>query len=289
MSPILILGQNINNRFASSGYEIVVDVLPGNDIYYSHLYDKGITIYNLAEVFQVDPEKVLRINKFNPTTPINDGKIVKIPVRKDLLVTNPSGKTKQTQYLPVFYFVKKGESLYRISKQYFETDVASIQLFNNKKNEDIKTGEKLLVAWLPIKSMQKPDRPRSKQEVEKLPFKKTVKQEIKEELKKPVLKESTSDEGHVTIVKYYLSDVIGMWDRSTDNAKNYFVLHNEAKPGSMMDIYNPMLKNHIKAKVLGKIPTGTYYEDIEIIISGAIAKDLGILDIRFKVNIKFEK
>lgn len=287
--PILICGQNLSNRFFSSGYEIVVDVLPGNDIFYSHTYDKGISIYNLAEVFQVEPEKVLRINKFNPTQPNNDGKIVKIPVRKDLLITNPSDKRKEIQYLPVYYQVKKGESLYRISRQYFDTDVTSLLSINHKDNEDISTGEKLLVAWWPVRNSKKTEPLKTKPNPVKTTTKAQNKQEVLVPEPKKETRENLSADDHVPIVKYYLSDVIGMWDRASMESKSYFVLHDEARPGTMMDIYNPMLKKHIKAKVLGKIPSGTYHDDITIIISSAIAKDLGILDVRFKVNIKFEK
>jgi len=281
--------QNLSNRFFSSGNEIVVDVLPGNDIFYSHIYDKGISIYSLAEVFHVEPEKVLRINKFNPTQPNNDGKIVKIPVRKDLLITNPGERKKQGQYLPVYYTVKKGESLYRISKQYFDTDVKTLLLLNNKDNQDIKTGEKLLIAWLPVNTIKKPEPLKTTSYPIKSTSKGNNKQDILADEPKKELKEKLSSDDHVTIIKYYLSDVIGMWDRSPIESKSYFVLHDEARPGTMMDIYNPMLKKHIKAKVLGKISSGTYHDDIELIISSAIAKDLGILDVRFKVNIKFEK
>jgi len=288
-SPILIWAQNLSNRFFSSGYEIVVDVLPGNDIFYSHTYDKGISIYSLAEVFQVEPEKVLRINKFNPTQPNNDGKIVKIPVRKDLLITNPSDKRKEIQYLPVYYQVKKGESLYRISRQYFDTDVTSLLSINHKNSEDISTGEKLLVAWWPVRNNKKTEPLKTKPSPVKTTTKGQNKQEVLVPEPKKETRENLSADDHVPIVKYYLSDVIGMWDRASGESKSYFVLHDEARPGTMMDIYNPMLKKHIKAKVLGKIPFGTYHEDIALIISSAIAKDLGILDVRFKVNIKFEK
>jgi LysM repeat protein len=287
--PNLICAQNLSNRFFSSGYEIVVDVLPGNDIFYSHTYDKGISIYSLAEVFQVEPEKVLRINKFNPTQPNNDGKIVKIPVRKDLLITNPSKKRKEVQYIPLYYQVKKGESLYRISTQYFDTDVSSLISINHKDNLDIKTGEKLLVAWFPLRNIKKTEPSKS----HPYPVKATPKAQSKQEVLVPEPKKETMDklteEDPISIVKYYLSDVIGMWDRTSIESKSYFVLHDEARPGTMMDVYNPMLKKHIRAKVLGKIPLGTYQEDIALIISSAIAKDLGILDVRFKVNIKFEK
>ena len=56
----------------------------------------------------------------------------------------------------------------------------------------------------------------------------------------------------------------------------------------MMDVYNPMLKRHVRAKVLGKIPQSTYAEEVQIIINSSVARELGILDQRFKVNIKYE-
>ena len=89
--------------------------------------------------------------------------------------------------------------------------------------------------------------------------------------------------------KYYLSDVIGFYDKSAAESKNYYVLFNDAKVGSAIDIYNPMLRRHVKAKVIGKIPSNTYNEEVNIIISASIAKELGIFDTRFKVNVKYEK
>ena len=50
-----------------------------------------------------------------------------------------------------------------------------------------------------------------------------------------------------------------------------------------------MLKKHIKAKGIGKIPEGTYNNDIKIIINKSAAMALNILDARFKVNIKYEQ
>jgi hypothetical protein len=94
----------------------------------------------------------------------------------------------------------------------------------------------------------------------------------------------------VIITKFYLSDVIGSFDKNNSSSDQYFfVLHNVARQGSIMDIYNPMMKKHVKAKVIGKIPEGTYSEDIMIIINKSAAKELNILDTRFKVNIKYEQ
>ncbi len=296
-----VAGQDHSNRFFFSGSEIVVDVLPGNDIFYSHTCDKGINVYDLAEVFQINAEKLLRENKLNPKSPNNDGKIVKIPVAKNIIVSNANMSPGKLPHLKVKYQVKKGDNLFRIAKDYFSSDVATLTAINGKKSTDIKLGEELLIGWILVKD-KKPktsqqtnpkhlnnsddSKVKPKSEGKAKSINEQTKTSVTSNQTKPSIVEKTDD---VKIIKYFLSDVIGYWDRNAENSKSFFVLHDEAKVGSILDIYNPMLKTHVKAKVLGKIPLSTYAEDIQIIISPAVAKELGILDARFKVNIKYEQ
>ena len=280
-SPVAgyVSSQPTNNRFFSSGYEIVADVLPENDIYFSHVCDKGITIYNLAEIFQVNAESVLALNKLKTSQPVNSGRIVKIPLEKDLIVSENAKTRAGMLPVPLYYVVKRGESMFRIARKYFDKEVSDIRQINKKKDNSIREGEKLLIGWYltrmpqvkPTKSTVNSDAPAKKGE-------NTV---------KILPKTNTSDT--TSIIKYYISDAIGYWDRNAQSGASFFVLHNEARTGSLMDIYNPMLRRHIKAKVIGKIPQAMYREDIEVILSAAAARELGILDLRFKVNLKYEK
>lgn len=287
---VSISAQNPNNRSFSSGSEIVVDVLPGNDIYYSHICDQGISIYNLAEVFQVNTEKLLRENKIDPKKPNYNGKVVKIPLSKGKLVTNQNFKAYNHTHLKVNYVVKKGDNLYKIANEYFGTDVTSLTAINKKKTNDVKVGEQLQIGWILLNNLNNPDKT-TKNKSPNLRNNHAMIHEKRESkaVSQPDEEFVTVKKEEVKIIKYYLSDVIGFYDRASGNIKSYYVLHNDARPGSLMDVYNPMLKKHIKAKVLGKIPEGTYAADVQIIISSAVAKDLGILDARFKVNIKYEE
>lgn len=272
----MCLAQEESNRFFSSGSEIVVDVLPENDIYYSHQNGQGISIYSLAEVFQISAEKVMKLNKIDPKSPNTAGKIVKIPITSSKIVRNPNLKKSNQDYLSLIYVVKKGDNLFRISKAYFNTDINTIKSINNKKTNDIQLGEAIKIGWYP----------RGKTRQTKTDTKSPI------PTTKPIITDVKPIQNHpedaVKITKYYLSDVIGIYDREAGSHKNNFVLHNEAKPGTIMDIYYPMFKRHIKAKVLGKIPDGTYSSDVQIILNSSAARELGILDQRFKVNIKFE-
>jgi LysM repeat protein len=273
---------SIDNRIFFSGSELVADVLPGNDIFFNFQCTKGIRIYNLAEVFQIKAEKILAINQLNPNQPINDGRIVKIPLKPENILQTVPKAVKNKHFLPIFYITKKGDTAFRIAKNYFRSDVSTLLSLNRKSDETIKIGEKLLIGYtsMPIQTLANDDIPKKqKEDIRHQPEIKPETIALKD-IKRP---ESTG------IIKYHLSDVIGWWDKTSKDEENYFVLHNEARPGSMMDIYNPMMKKHIKAKVISSIPASTYADDISIIISPGIAKDLCILDTRYKVNIKYEK
>lgn len=277
-----VFTQSTNNRFFSSGSEIVADVLPGNDIYVSHPCDKGITIYNLAEIFQVNAASVLALNKLSVSNPLNSSRIVKIPLQKKLIRHTRGKNTPGVNPVPVYYIAKKGESLYRIAKTYFEGDLENIKSINNKKDSGIREGEKLLVGWYLTKIPQAKENRSFPSAGEK-----ADKQLNQDGNVGTTESKNVSDEP--SVIKYYISDVIGLWDKNRNTSSSFFVLHNEARIGSTIDVYNPMLRRHVKAKVIGRVPASLYSEEIQIILSGATARELGILDGRFKVNIKFEK
>lgn len=278
--------KNSDNLMSFASAEIVVDVLPGNDIFYMHPISKGISIYNLAEVFQVKADKIYAVNKLNPTQPINDGRIVKIPFQRKMVITDRTKFVKNNIYIPLFYIVKKGDTSFRLCKQYFELDPKIFLTLNNKKDGNIQSGEKLLIGWVLLPSKIK----NSYIVQKKVPDVQNLPNELKNKEITSVKTDTLLQVNKkIPVVKYYESEVIGWWDKSIKLQSGYFALHNDARPGSNIDIYNPMMKSHVKAKVIGKIPSDTYYSDVQIILSPGAVMDLGILDTRYMVNIKFEK
>ena len=78
-----------------------------------------------------------------------------------------------------------------------------------------------------------------------------------------------------------------MWLRDSKVNNMALVLHNTAKRGSMIEIYNPQLNLRTTAKVLGKIPANTYPDDVTVIVSKKVAESIGALDTRFMVDLTF--
>ncbi len=271
---VLVLAQGSSNRYFVTGTEIVVDNLPENDFFYSHVYDNNVTIYSLAEFFQVSKETLWKDSNIDPNKPINAGKIVRVRLSKDQILFN---KPKNEKYYVLLHMVKPSETLYSISKR-FNLDLATLKSLNNKSSFDIRVGELIKVGYfLPyLNKKNTVNTPKTSGTLTKVTTD-----------GKDLFENTEKEEDKAT--KYYLSDVIGFYDKSAAESKNYYVLFNDAKVGSAIDIYNPMLRRHVKAKVIGKIPSNTYNEEVNIIISASIAKELGIFDTRFKVNVKYEK
>ncbi|MBC7886071.1 MAG: LysM peptidoglycan-binding domain-containing protein [Saprospiraceae bacterium] len=284
-----LIAQNKNNAFFSPGYDIVIDILPENDFYFGCIIEQGMSVYHLSRVFEVDLESIYSLNNLDPMQTINQGEVIKVPIDKNKVIFNPNFRTDIHPHISLYYKVKKGETLYRIAKEYLNADTESLLKINRKQTPELKDGEKLLVGWLLLNDNKKPGTKLAEntKAVKIVPVLKpkemfvTINDIPEKEVK---VKETVVP----TKIKWITSNVIAMWDRKNYVIKSLFVLHNEARIGSSMDIYFPMLKKHVKAKVLGRIPEGTYKEDINLFVSPGVARELGIRDARFMVNIKYE-
>lgn len=244
----------------------------------------GVNIHEIAD-YQAFIQKKSKIRPGHTALPINKGYII----------SNPHFKKWKHSYVVVKYRVKKGETMFSIARQYFDTSEDFIVAINKKSDYNVKTGEELIMGWLLLPEITSGEVRKDKKEksVEKNNDRNnaiktiTSQKEIRKET--PVIQAPEEvlprlkEEAFIQIEK----NVIGIWDKNGSASENYYALFNEVAPGNYIEAYNPMLKRVIKAKVIGRIPAGTYADDIELILNPAAARELGLLDIRFKALVKY--
>lgn len=80
---------------------------------------------------------------------------------------------------------------------------------------------------------------------------------------------------------------IAMWDKNDNEPLNMFILHQDAKIGSYIRIENPMLGRIVLAKVVARLPTNVYDQDVKMVVSSAVATSLGVKDARFLAEMKY--
>ena len=131
--------------------------------YASHKVQKGESIWNISQKYQISKNDLLSINNINENDIISIGQIIKIP-RIGLKADNK-----------LMHYVKKGETLWSISQKY-NVQVNSIISANNLRNSDvISIGQSLLIpgtqdANFGINSSQDLNRQIKSQEEMKKPF-----------------------------------------------------------------------------------------------------------------------
>ena len=282
MSVILLITVNLHtsigqqpNRFFSSGDSLFVGMHPGNDMYYSHEVAKGTTLYNLAQVFDINEQQIRIANQLKYNESLRLGEIVKVPLAKSRILT----KKPKGQYYKVMYVVRPKETLYSISKS-FNLNAQTILTLNQKKTSGLTVHETLLLGYINVKESKNirldPDQVPPVPSAPGMPNPVIIKQVN--------INEPNSTENDE---KFVSEEIIAGWDKHSVASSSLIVLHNKAKIGSMLEIRYPMMQRAVKAKVVGRIPAGTYSEEISIWVSPATARALGALDNRFRVDVTY--
>ena len=315
--------QQISNPLFDQGSEVLIDRLPENEFYYTHIFQQGQTVYSLAKTFKASVSQIYSMNNLTAKSSINIGQTVKVPFSLNALYTEKSSSVLSiNKFVPVYYVAQPKETLYRIGKIYFGQEVSTFSKRNKINGTAIYKGQKLLIGWLPINDQGVVVQFNSTiviaDEAKKVEIlTKTInnKRPIREKFTTTIvtselitesgnkvtvsnpkeIKEVIATASESLAIKLELSPTtrkrhsrgIGIWERDSQTMEKAFVLHHTAKKGSIIELYNPQLNLRTRAKVLGRIPLGTYPSDISVIMSKKVANSLGALDTRFMVELTF--
>ncbi len=281
-----------------------------NQAYYVHTLKQNETLYSLARYFKVSLEDLLIINDFKREETIPLGARIIIPI--DVEEIRTPLRSNNERWVPLYYYVKPKETLYKISKIYFPQKIEHLITRNNVSSFALSRGKKLIIGWWG-------DEIEAKTEVDvatkiKLKLRERLKETQEQPSDDPII--ITSEEDLDMKLDSILSDIVGpaeqeveaidtigvgqepdinykpgiaSWDKSGTDRKNLFVMHNIAKPNSIIRLRYPVTGKEITAKVLCPIPENVFQDDIDIVISPAVAIALGALDSRFRIQMDYYK
>uniref|UniRef100_A0A7V5XFM3 Peptidoglycan endopeptidase n=1 Tax=Thermodesulfobacterium geofontis TaxID=1295609 RepID=A0A7V5XFM3_9BACT len=127
--------------------------------YIPYLVKKGDTLYSIAKKYDVSVEEIKKINDIQDNS-ISVGQILKIPTNKEL---NFSQTLKTSENFPsqennqiLYHKVKKGETLYSLSKRY-GIPLQELKKLNNLKTTKLKVGQTIKISQNLVKTEKKPE------------------------------------------------------------------------------------------------------------------------------------
>ncbi len=283
---------NYNAQAAISldSINLLVDVTIGDEIIYVHKIKKGETLYSLARYFRIAVQDLMQVNNIVNGQTIALHSEIKVPLdnRKIIKGVKPPS---EIPVIPVKYLVKRRETLFKISHVYFPQAIQNLITRNNINSFSLDENQELIVGWWPISQLKKNISTPIILLKDNHPI---LKDEIALDSTFQMIESDTahqfsvqSDSFNIETLNLKRTKGIAYWDKQGSDFENLFVMHNGAKENSYIKLTNPINGKELVAKVLMHIPNGIYTQDIDIVITPAVAKTLGALDSRFRIEMDY--
>lgn len=275
--PMILHGKTIiKNTGDTLNYLIPQDtIFLSTDSYsqkvFTHVMEPNQTLYSLSLFYGMTLDELYFYNPKNEGGRYEVGSKIKIPIPNRSILRFKPADYQDSLYVPIFYTVKRGETLFNIAHRVFNLPVDTIMNRNLMLTPSLYVGQKLHVGWMSIKGIPKKYRPLSASPIWQKSY--TLK---KIYLRNKKGKREYSRKGSAVYIK------------GAKSTSDLFVMHRYAPVGSIIAVTNLMKKRTVYAKVVAKIPA-SYDSNVEVVVSPRIGKMLGVRDPKFYVRTKYLK
>lgn len=245
----------------------------GEKIFQHRLAPKQ-TLFSLARFYGLHLEELYAYNpglKENLSS-LEVGAPIRIPIPNRAILRFLSPYDNPAEYIPVIYRVKKGDTVYRICKNYFKIPADTLLARNHLSSIDLSLHQPLHVGYMSILGI--PD-------------------SLRQGRGGPLW--SQSQENRLTYLavgqqkREAFSQGIAHWDPEEEiNTGELVVLYRNAPINSYVAITNPMFNRTVYARVIGSVPK-QHGPDVITVVPPAIAKMLGAIDPNFYVQVRYLK
>lgn len=244
--------------------------IDGSRVFASHIVAPGQTLFGLARFYGLELEELLYYNpKFKGKMPgVKD--TLSIPVPRNVILPYRYPGFARWKGAPLVYRAQKGETLFQISKRHFGIPVDSLKAYNKLKGDNLKPGTPLFIGWLSTKGI-----PDSVRQFTGHPLWGKSHRLRSQFMQSRDPEKEKQQQGYGTRII------------AESENEELVVLHNEAPANAIVALKNPLNNRIVFARVIGKIPPGTYQSGTVVVTSGTVARMLGVKEDRFFIRVKY--
>lgn len=268
--PLQATGDSLHYLTAHDTVQLVVD--EWQQKYIIHHMEGGQTLYSLARFYGMSLAELLSWNPQWRREVLPRGAAIRIPLPDAALVRYRNSSFRSAEHAVVVYRIRKNDTFYGLSNRVLHIDADSILARNPFLASGLKPGQLIHIGWLSVAGIADSLRRKHRHPLWQESYK----------LREVFLSRAASTRVQVQKGAAY-------WNKSSDNYRSLFALHNEAPRGSIVAIANPMTRRQVFVRVIGKVPRSPFFENVVIVVSPAVAKMLGAIDARFFVEVEYFK
>jgi len=249
------------------------------------------------------------------------GQIINIPVEEGSLrseipttTVQPEDHAITSKYrVPVHHTIKKGETLYKISK-FYNQPLDQLKSWNQLQGNELKVGQKLVVNYIYQyrkaaetenigNSAEQPDPAVKSQASIDVKLPETQESAVSQPAEKLVastennpvgyyddrlLSGSVSKSSTGRMIRQMNETGVASWIMDGEvNQNKYYALHRYAPVGTIVKVTNRMNGKYVFVKVVGLLPDTGDNKNLIIKISQAASNKINVLDSRFQAELSY--
>lgn len=238
------------------------------DKYLLHQMEPKQTLYSLAKFYGLSVGGLYYSNPGLRDASIRVGQVIRVPIPNRAIRRYQGEDFNRMEYVPVFYRVKRGDTMYRIAKTYFRMPIEELSARNQLAETGLKTGQLLHVGWMNIHGIPEDTRVGSGGPTA----------QRNQAMKEKYLGECRGRE--------YEESGVAHWVNGNETAGLY-ALHRQARQNGIISVTNPWNNRTIYVKVIGNMSNRAYEDNIKVVLSPMAARLLGAVDPRFYVKVTY--
>ncbi|HEY0067933.1 MAG TPA: LysM peptidoglycan-binding domain-containing protein [Flavisolibacter sp.] len=276
-------------------------------LYLLHTVSPKENFYSIGRLYNIPPKEIAALNALDMANGLSVGQTIQVPL-------NSANFTQQSNKgRPVYYMVGEKEGLYRVSTKNNKVLMADLRKWNNLSNDNISTGQKLIVGFLTSPEANNIVATNPAAVTDNRPVQNTdavvntpVRTEPSQPRNEPVTNNgagNTNNTRSAAPQQTAINDGNGGYFKSHfeqqsrgGNLKDqtltsgifktssgwqdtrYYALIDNVEPGTIVRITNPTNSKTVYAKVLDKMAGIRQNQGLDVRISNAAASVLGVED-----------
>ena len=257
-------------RYLTENDTILIEKNKYGEKIYTHTIKPGQTLWSLARFYGLKPEELKRFNTLYDDKIFNPGEKIRVPIPNKAIIRFENPNLNKTELLPVCYVVKKGDTMFGIAQRDYKMPIDTLIKRNNLEGKPLQPGQILHTGWMSKNGIA--------DSLQNHKAYKTFDKESRAAVEFEKKRARYNERG----------PVVWMNEKGKGRKKMAAVLHNKARVGKVIELFNPNNNRTVYAKVIGRIPAGAYDPSTIAVLTQYTAKLLGAKDKKFFVEIKYK-
>lgn len=241
----------------------------GGTLLFNHKLAPRQTLYSLAKFYGLKLEEVYAYNPDKRFGGYEIGDPITVPIPLKAILRDQPADYRSGRYVPVFYRVRKGDTVFGISRRYFDIPLDIFRQRNRLADDELTQNQCLLVGWM-LREGIDPELqlnvggPYARMNLQ-------YKMRFQREAAKRKVAENRGK---------------AAWTRSDNLEVSFLALHRTAPINSIIEVSNPMNGRTFYLRVVGRIAGQLYDRHTIVVIPPFVVKALGARDDSFYVRVK---